>query len=163
MGILGIDRTNCLSREKSKRYINIQYFLYENERLDRIAATTSDLPSNNNGLYNYIAWFIRGDVLDHPSIQSPYIHKERQLKASVEARDRERERGACVACVNYPSFSFMIPSTGVCTWQIESTLHRFRGKIRSSRGRGLRHPRDTGLSGSPVWASSTDVTALRSI
>lgn len=55
MGILGIDRTNCLSREKSKRYINIQYFLYENERLDRIAATTSDLPSNNNGLYNYIA------------------------------------------------------------------------------------------------------------
>ena len=41
MGILGIDRTNCLSREKSKRYINIQYFLYENERLDRIAATTS--------------------------------------------------------------------------------------------------------------------------
>ena len=40
---------------------------------------------------------------------------------------------------------------------------RYTGKIRSSRGRGLRHPRDTGLSGSPVWASSTDVTALRSI
>lgn len=87
------------SREKSVQtihYINIiilsiGIFYMKNERLSLATtrsssktATTSDLPSNNNGLYNYIivhrVIHPRTFSIIHPVSLYP-VHKERQLKA----------------------------------------------------------------------------------